>query len=99
MIVEKFLNCLKDSKFVIPYCDRCNAPAWPPVDCCYTCMSKVKLKCTKSLKGHLIEYTTSYHLSKPLVFGIIEIDGIKLVSIPLPHSGNDPKNEELWDIG
>lgn len=91
MIVEKFLNYLKDSKFVVPYCDRCNAPAWPPVDCCFTCMSKVKLKSTKSLKGHLIEYTTSYHLSKPLVFGIIEIDGIKLVgsvhSSVAPHVG------------
>jgi uncharacterized OB-fold protein len=77
--MEKFINYLKENKFVVPYCYRCNAPAWPPVDCCYRCMSKVKLKRTKILEGHLIEYTVSYRLSKPKVFGVIEIDGIKLI--------------------
>ena len=77
--MEKFINYLKDNKFVVPYCPRCNAPAWPPVDCCYTCMSKVKLRRAKSLEGHLIEYTVSYRLSKPQIFGIIEVGGIKLI--------------------
>jgi uncharacterized OB-fold protein len=77
--MEKFINYLKDNKFVLPYCNTCGAPAWPPVDYCYICMSKVKLKKTKPPEGHLIEYTISYRLSKPQVFGIIEIDRIKLI--------------------
>jgi uncharacterized OB-fold protein len=89
--MEKFINYLKDNKFAVPYCNRCNAPTWPPVDCCYICMSKVKLKRIKSLEGHLIEYTVSYRLSKPEIFGIIEINGINLIgsvhSTVSPHVG------------
>lgn len=79
LIMEHFLKCLKDHRFVIPYCSRCGSPAWPPVEKCYNCMSKVKLKRIKVPQGHLIEHTTAYTICGPVIFGVIEIHGIKLV--------------------
>jgi uncharacterized OB-fold protein len=77
--MEQFLNNLKGSRFAIPYCIRCNSPSWPPIERCNICMSRVKLKRIKTPVGHLIEHTTAYNMSKPVIFGVIELDGIKLV--------------------
>ncbi len=79
MIRDKFLSDLKNRTFDIPYCGRCRSPAWPPVDNCYSCMAKVKLRRIKSPIGNLIEHTTTYNDSKPARFGVIEINGIKLI--------------------
>ena len=79
MITERFLKCLRHHRFVIPYCIKCGSPAWPPVERCYNCMSKVKLKRIKVPLGRLTEYSTAYTICGPVIFGVIEIRGIKLV--------------------
>ncbi len=79
MITERFLKYLRDHRFVIPYCSSCGSPAWPPVERCSNCMSKVQLKRIKVPQGHLMEYTTAYTICGPVIFGVIEIRGIKLV--------------------
>ena len=79
LIMKHFLKCLKDHRFVIPYCVWCGSPAWPPVEKCYNCRSKVKLKRIKGPQGHLIEYATAYTKCGPVIFGVVDIDGIKLV--------------------
>ena len=47
LISEQFLCNLRRSRFAIPYCIRCGLPVWPPIDQCYFCMSRVKLKKNK----------------------------------------------------
>lgn len=42
-------------------------------------MSRVKLRRIRSPVGSLIEYTTAHNLCSPMIFGLIEINGIKLV--------------------
>ena len=79
LIMKQFLRCLKDHRFVIPYCSRCGSPVWPPIEKCYNCTFKVKLKRIKAPQGHLIEHTTAYTICGPVMFGVIDIDGIKLV--------------------
>jgi uncharacterized OB-fold protein len=79
LITEQFLCNLKRSRFAIPYCIGCSLPVWPPIDQCYFCMSRVKLRRIRSPVGSLIEYTTAHNLCSPIIFGVIRINGIKLV--------------------
>ena len=50
-----------------------------PIDQCYFCMSRVKLRRIRSPVGSLIEYTTARNLCSPIIFGVVRINGIKLV--------------------
>lgn len=79
LISEQFLCNLRRSRFAIPYCIRCGLPVWPPIDQCYICMSRVKLRRLRSPVGSLIEYTTARNLCSPIIFGVVRINGIKLV--------------------
>jgi uncharacterized OB-fold protein len=79
MILEEFIKNLKRGKFMIPYCMSCGSATWPPSDHCYLCASKTKLRRIEHLTGKLVEFTTSYHMGNRTVFGIIDIEGIKLI--------------------
>jgi uncharacterized OB-fold protein len=79
LISEQFLRNLRRSRFAIPFCIRCGLPAWPPIDQCYFCMSRVKLRRIRSPIGSLIEYTTARNLCSPIIFGVIRTNGINLV--------------------
>jgi uncharacterized OB-fold protein len=79
LISEQFLRNLRRSRFAIPYCIRCGLPAWPPIDQCYFCMSRVKLRRIRSPIGSLIEYTTARNLCSPIIFGVVRTNGINLV--------------------
>ena len=79
LISEQFLRNLRRSRFAIPYCIRCGLPAWPPIDQCYFCMSRVKLIRIRSPVGSLIEYTTARNLCSPIIFGVVRTNGINLV--------------------
>ena len=79
LISEQFLRNLRRGRFAIPYCIRCGLPAWPPMDQCYFCMSRVKLRRIRSPIGSLIEYTTARNLCSPIIFGVIRTNGINLV--------------------
>ena len=58
-------------------------------------MSLVGLREIRFPVGRLLEYTTARNISPPVVFGIISIDGIKIIgsvdSSVLPRVGIDVK--------
>jgi uncharacterized OB-fold protein len=95
LIFEQFINGLRKRRFALPYCIKCDLPAWPPVDRCYHCMSRVGLREIRFPVGRLLEYTTARNISPPVVFGIVSIDGIKVIgsldSSVSPRVGIDVK--------
>jgi uncharacterized OB-fold protein len=79
MILEEFLKNLKRGKFMIPYCISCNSATWPPSDHCYLCASKTKLRRIEHITGKLVEFTASNDMGSRRVFGVVDIEGVKLI--------------------
>ncbi|MDQ3837970.1 MAG: hypothetical protein M3297_01735 [Thermoproteota archaeon] len=42
-------------------------------------MSRVRLRKIRAPVGRLFEYTTAYNMPRPMKFGIVDIEGIKVI--------------------
>jgi hypothetical protein len=58
-------------------------------------MSRVRLREIRAPVGRLLEYTTAHNISQPVIFGVISINGIKvigsLISSVSPEMGIEVK--------
>lgn len=62
----------------MPVCTRCGKKAWPPSPTCSACYSKTVLKQVDK-KGVLIEFAASHVRGHEGTFGIVQMDGFRLV--------------------
>ncbi|HEX9677556.1 hypothetical protein [Nitrososphaera sp.] len=75
---SEFANRLKRGVFRVPVCTRCGKKAWPPSSTCASCYSKTALKKVGST-GVLVEFAASHLRGHEGIFGIVEMDGFRLV--------------------
>lgn len=75
---SKFAEHLKRGVFKVPICKRCGKKAWPPSSTCPICYSKTVLK-RAGRKGVLVEFAASHVRGHEGVFGIVEMDGFRLM--------------------
>jgi uncharacterized OB-fold protein len=74
----EFVENLKRGVFKVPVCTRCDKKVWPPSTTCPACYSKTALK-KVGRKGVLVEFATSHVTGHEGTFGIVEMDGFRLV--------------------
>jgi uncharacterized OB-fold protein len=76
--MKKFHDFLRKGEFRVAVCTRCSKKIWPPAEFCCFCFSKTSFKKIEGI-GTLIEFTTSHIHGKEELFGIVDIEGIKLI--------------------
>lgn len=77
-VIQEFLDSLKTGEFRVPICKSCGRKAWPPAKLCPVCLSNTSLEKVESV-GIVIEFAKSHVKNKEGSFGILDIDGIRLV--------------------
>jgi uncharacterized OB-fold protein len=76
--MKKFHDFLRKGEFRVAICTRCSKKVWPPAEFCCYCFSKTHFKKIKGI-GTLIEFTTSHLHGNEELFGVVDIEGIKLI--------------------
>ena len=76
--IEEFLAALRAGEFKLPVCISCGTTMWPPSARCAKCYSPTALK-TPELVGTLIEFSNSYVKNREGTFGVIDMNGIRIV--------------------
>jgi uncharacterized protein len=76
--MKGFHDFLRKGEFRVAICTRCSKKIWPPTKFCCYCFSKTRFKKMKAI-GTVIEYTTSHVDGKEERFGVVDIEGIKLI--------------------
>jgi uncharacterized OB-fold protein len=83
--LEEFFDSIQRGEFRIPVCNSCKKKLWPPYQYCSSCFSKAHLKRVIK-KGILIEFTKSYLGNTEVIFGVVEVCGIRLMGRLFPRS-------------
>ncbi len=76
--MEEFYASIRRGKFKIPICNSCKKNVWPPSQYCPSCLSRAQLKIVVKT-GTLVEFTKSHIGNTPVIFGVVEICGVRLV--------------------
>lgn len=77
-MASEFLDRLEKGEFTVPVCTLCGKKAWPPAAHCPSCLAQTKLK-RQELDGTLEEFARSHISGHEGVFGIVKMDGFRLV--------------------
>lgn len=72
--MNMFEDELKNGRFVVPECPRCQKTVWPPAEFCSRCFGNVVWR-TVSDAGTLIEYSAK----DGKMFCIAEFDGVRIM--------------------
>ncbi|MFL6339212.1 MAG: hypothetical protein ACJ718_08935 [Nitrososphaeraceae archaeon] len=83
--MDEFFASIRRGDFRIPVCNLCKKKLWPPCQYCSSCFSKADLKRVIK-KGILIEFTKSYLENTEVIFGVVEVCGIRLMGRLFPRS-------------
>lgn len=75
---SEFARHLELGEFRVPVCTRCGKKAWPPSSTCPICYSTTALR-KVSDRGVLVEFASSHMRGWEGLFGIVEMDGFRLV--------------------
>ena len=81
--MEEFFGFIRKGDFRIPVCTSCKNNVWPPSRYCKLCFCKTELKSVIK-EGTLLEYTKSYIGNTEVIFGAVELRGIKLIGLLTP---------------
>jgi uncharacterized OB-fold protein len=76
--LEEFYASIRSGNFKIPICTSCKKYVWPPSQYCPSCLSGAQLKSIVK-KGTLLEFTKSHIGNTAVIFGVVEICGVRLV--------------------
>ncbi len=76
--MDEFAENLRKEKFLVPVCTVCKAKSWPPSPFCQKCLSRTVFRKVKT-EGILQEFATSFVRDHEGVFGIVDMDGIKII--------------------
>jgi len=77
-LASEFLTSLKKGVFVVPVCTSCRKKAWPPSARCPSCLSRTRAA-KVATAGILVEFAASHVKNREGTFGIVEMDGFRLV--------------------
>ena len=59
-VVKEFLDLLRNGKFRIPICLKCDLKIWPPANVCSNCYSREIRMSKLESRGRLIEHSFSH---------------------------------------
>jgi uncharacterized protein len=76
--MEEFFAFIRRGDFRIPICTSCKKKVWPPSRYCKSCFCKTELKSVVN-EGTLLEFTKSYIGNTEVIFGAVEIYGVRLI--------------------
>ena len=76
--MRRFMNQLKNGKFVISFCTACNKKIWPPYEYCPACYRRT-LTVTAGKLGRIVEYNRSWIEETEIIVGLIDMGGILLL--------------------
>lgn len=79
-VVKEFLDLLRNGKFRIPICLKCDLKIWPPANVCSNCYSREIRMSKLESRGRLIEHSFS-HIDNTKKLGLVEISGIRIIGI------------------
>ncbi|MGI0024274.1 MAG: zinc ribbon domain-containing protein [Nitrososphaera sp.] len=96
--MKEFVEFLKRREFRIPVCVSCGSKAWPPSPTCPRCLSRTAMKEGKRT-GRLLELSCSHVKGREGLFGVIQIDDIRLVGSFDRHSLREGMNVMMIDCG
>ncbi len=83
--MEEFYASIRRGEFKIPICISCKKNVWPPSQYCPSCLSRAQLESIVN-NGTLLEFTKSHIGNTPIIFGVVEICGVRLVGRLSPAS-------------
>lgn len=63
---------------MVPVCTSCRKKAWPPSARCPSCLSTTRFA-KVGTAGTLVEFAASHFKDRKGAFGIVEMDGFRLV--------------------
>lgn len=79
--MQRFIDFLKAGRLVTSKCISCRKTIWPPSDHCPSCLGDEVEWVELEQRGRLIEYSESFLMDEPSLFGLVELDdGIRLVA-------------------
>ena len=87
--MREYIEFLRGGEFRIPVCASCSSRVWPPSKICPKCHSNASLQKFEAT-GILIEFADSHVKNREGSFGIIDMDGIRIVGslkAANPHVG------------
>jgi uncharacterized OB-fold protein len=76
--MREFIESIKTGEFRIPVCNSCHARVWPPFQFCPVCYSPTSLEKVNAI-GTLVEFSVSHVKNRDGLFGVIDLDGIRIV--------------------
>jgi uncharacterized protein len=76
--LKEFLDNLIKGEFSISFCNSCNKKIWPPSYFCSNCFARTELKKFEAM-GTVLEFTTSHVKNNAGTFGVIDLDGIRII--------------------
>ncbi len=78
--MQKFIDSLNAGRLVTSRCASCRKTIWPPSDLCPSCLGEVEWV-ELGRRGRLVEFSESFLVGKPSLFGLVELDeGVRLVA-------------------
>jgi len=79
--LQRFIEALSVGKLVTSKCSACKNVIWPPSSVCPKCLSNEIEWINMDGKGRLIEFSESFLMNQPSIFGVVELNGnIKLIA-------------------
>lgn len=76
--MRQFVDYIKAGRFRVPVCTSCRTKAWPPSPYCPKCLSRTAFRKVKTT-GTLLEFSSSHVRDHEGLFGVVDMDGIRLV--------------------
>jgi uncharacterized OB-fold protein len=83
--LRRFYYFLRRHEFRVTVCKKCRQKIWPPSQNCFVCFSPTKLEKVVTT-GFIKEITTSYTKGTAKLYGIVDMQGIKLVGSLSPDA-------------
>lgn len=96
--MQEFLESVKKRRFRIPCCTLCRTIAWPPSNICPRCLSSTSLK-KAGTRGRLIEFARSTVKNKRGMFGVVDLQGIKLIASLVEQPYRSGMKVKMIDCG
>lgn len=81
--MRNFYKYIRRGDFRVAVCKHCHKKMWPPSEFCCFCYYKTSLKKIETT-GTIVEFTTSQIHGNENLYGIVDMQGIKLIgSLPV----------------
>ncbi len=96
--MREFIESLRRGEFRIPVCVACGSKAWPPSSTCPRCYSPTRMV-DGGRTGKLLEFSCSHVRGKEGLFGVVQIDDIRLVGSLDEYSLKEGMDVVMIDCG